>query len=212
MKSHLETLSDNVPGGLENRDADADIDEYEAHLARLRSAIPAKPDWNDDEAMAAWLDAVLKIEKFEEDAREHEVREWEGSTDHYVIDQALELNYEPLARHLEWGAPSRFVLKWIGSRLREMQSGRPGFAVRTKQSEKKALLDAADDVPRIKRLWREHYGRVNRGENGNLKTAIVFAAERHGVDKRSLAKHLKRLTEKYPIKKKKPPAPSSRSR
>jgi hypothetical protein len=177
---------------------DRATERSETQLAALLPAIPPKPDWDDDEAMAAWLDAMLTAEEVRYDlerAPALTVFKKSGSVllvaktpEDYAIDQALNLNFEPIAKLLDVGA-SLHVQRWIAKRLRE-----GGFAARTTQSDKRELLAAADDVPRIKRLWREHFGRGNRASG--MKTTVEFAAERHSVGLHSLAKHLKRRTEK----------------
>jgi hypothetical protein len=60
---------------------------------------------------------------------------------------------------------------------------RPGvpFKDLLKEAERKKRIDAAvADVTRIKRIWKDHYGRTNRGER--QVSAIDIAAERHSHD------------------------------
>jgi hypothetical protein len=64
--------------------------------------------------------------------------------------------------------------------------------VKLQVARKKRIDAAVADVTRIKRIWKDHYGRTSRGER--QVSAIDIAAERHGVTANKVAERLKRVS------------------
>ena len=148
-------------------------------------AVLRLPAWDDDDDMALWLNERLDAERQAFDnmelvpdammVRAGRMELAAQTPDDYAIAQALDLNYEPLRSLLDNGASVR-VQRWTAQRLPR------GFAARKVPPRQKAAklkrLRAADDMPRIKRLWRKYYGHKGYGQHERL---VRFAAKRWGL-------------------------------
>jgi hypothetical protein len=97
-----------------------------------------------------------------------------------AIEQAEKGNMEPLRRLLPGLA--RFLHRPKQKRGKRFPKDKEGDPVTA----------AASDVKTIRKLWKTHYGKMNRPKNDPI-TAEQIAADRHGVDVEEVVSRLKKI-------------------
>jgi len=112
------------------------------------------PDWHDDAAMFHWLDAELEVRP-----PEPPFAEWPE----IAKEIARTGNPEPLRKLYPEIAEFIFSPPWLKGKHRS----RP---TRLRRTDLIAL--AARDAARIRKLWREHYGKIKRSTD-----AVFFAVQ-----------------------------------
>jgi hypothetical protein len=145
------------------------------------------PRWNcrnerDAQSIVEWvndqLDRIDTVSKNYMDYGENVLQSDERYVKAQAIEQADKGNMEPLRRlHPEY---ARFLCRPTQERGKRFPKDGSNDPVRR----------AADDVPLIRSLWKQHYGKKNRPKNDPV-TAEQIAADRWKVDVETVISRLK---------------------
>ena len=159
------------------------------------------PPWiarntRDQRLMAAWLDAKLdKIfddemeKKWDQAARDPRNQDSLMLENFWPISEARHGNIEPLRRRLSKINPSFADYVNLPRRRRGQR-----YPKREDPNTIGPLAAAAEDIPRIRAIWREHYRKRNRPKG--QATAEQLAADRWDVEFEDLIKYLKKIPAK----------------
>jgi hypothetical protein len=174
-----------------------------------RPSSPERPPWDaspsaGDDAMLDWLnhhldnlisDAIRQanasgLPSDEDVQRTYEMRAIEAAERENDFTKLSEL----LRLAEKSGQLSPLMIGWLADlsarKFRFKRSrGTPPEAVEVRRERSNAWLAAAD-VPRIRGLWKAHYGKVNR--TLDLTDAVEFAARRWGLSRQQVANYMRR--------------------